>query len=281
LQREREIVRRVEAILGPLLQATQHHLLERLGEPEAVQGQRLLPQDRRLGLHSRLAPERVPARHHLVEQDPEREDVRAVVAPPAPHLLGGHEAHRPEARALARHRRRCRLLGIQTLPPGQAEVQDLDPPVRGQEDIGGLEVAVRDRLRVGGGEAMGHVYRGLDRLAQRQGALAQPFAQRLALEQLRDDVGSTGVGPHVVDDDHVRVGESGHGPRFPLEPAEAVPIAGDVVGQDLDRHVAPEARVTSAVDLTHPPGPDEVEDLVRPQPRSGREGHGLTSNVPP
>ena len=277
LQREGQIVGRVEAVLGPLLQAAQHHPLERLREPEAVQGQRFLPQDRRLGLHPGLPPERVPARHHLVEQDPEREDVRAVVAPPTPHLLGGHVAHRPEARALARHRRRRRLLGIQALPSGQAEVQDLDPPVRGQEDVRGLEVAVRDRLRVGGGEAMGHVHRGLDRLPQRQGALAQPLAQRLAFEQLRDDVGATAVGPHVVDDDHVRVGEGGDGSRLPLESAEAVPIAGDVVGEDLDRHVATEPRVARAVDLTHPPGPDEVEDLVRSQPCSGREGQGLTS----
>ena len=51
-------------------------------------------------------------------------------------------------------------------------------------------------------------------------------------------------------------------PGLLFEAAETLGVTGDVLGQDLDRHLAAEAGVASAVDLTHAPGPEQAEDLV-------------------
>ena len=42
---------------------------------------------------------------------------------------------------------------------------------------------------------------------------------------------------------------------------------------------APEARVAGTVHLPHSPGPDEVEDLIRPEPRGGGERQRDASDV--
>ena len=76
--------------------------------------------------------------------------------------------------------------------------------------------------------------------------------------------------------------EGGDRPRFLLEAAEAVGIGGDVVGQDLDRDVAPEARVPRAVHLPHAAGPEKLDDLVRPETGSCRESHeAITTSARP
>ena len=80
-----------------------------------------------------------------------------------------------------------RRLGARQLR--QAEVEDLDPAVAGEEHVLGLQVAVDDALLVRGGEAARDLERVVERLARRERARREPVAQRLALEQLRDDVG--------------------------------------------------------------------------------------------
>ncbi len=145
---------------------------------------------------------------------------------------------------------------------------------------------MRDRLRVGGSKALGHVHCRLDSFPHRQGTLAEPLAQRLAFEKLRDHVGRAGgrriggaVRAHVVNREDVGVIERGDRPRLALEAPEAVRVAGQGLGQDLDRHLAAEPRVARAVDLAHPPGPDEAEDLVRPEPHAGRKWHGRSAEL--
>ena len=64
-------------------------------------------------------------------------------------------------------------------------------------------------------------------------------------------------------------------PGFLLEAAQPVGVGAHLGRQHLDGHVPPEPRVPRPVDLAHPSEPDQVEDLVRPETRAGREGHGL------
>ena len=63
--------------------------------------------------------------------------------------------------------------------------------------------------------------------------------------------------------------------RFALEAGEPLGVAGERVGQDLDRDVAIQLRVARAIDLAHAAGPKGGEDLVRAEANAGQEGQRL------
>ena len=149
---------------------------------------------------------------------------------------------------------------------GQAEIEDLDQAVGGDEDVLGLQVAVDDAAAVRRGQAAGDLLRVRQGLAQRQRAAAERAAQRLAVEQLGDDVGPPVGGADVVDRDDVRVVERGGGARFQLEAVEALRIGREARRQHLDGDVAAEARIAGPIDLAHAAGAEQRDDLVGPEP---------------
>ena len=57
-----------------------------------------------------------------------------------------------------------------------------------------------------------------------------------------------------------------------LEAAEPLGI-GDLAGENLDRDLALQARVTGAVDLAHAPRAEQPHDLVRAESRACLERH--------
>jgi hypothetical protein len=204
LEVEQQVAGGLEALLRPLLQAVPHHPVEARGHRPAALDElgRLLLEDRVQRLHRARALERAPAREHLVEDRPQGEDVGAVVDGLAPHLLRRHVAHRPDHRARARPPREggqaggvARVDGLLALGQlGEAEVQDLDEPVARHEQVLRLQVAVHDPVLVGRGEASRDLQPVVEGAVRRQRRLAEAGPQRLALEQLRDDV----VGPVLV-----------------------------------------------------------------------------------
>ncbi len=144
----------------------------------------------------------------------------------------------------------------------QTEVEDLDAAVPGEEQVLGLQVPMDDPLLVGRGEALGDLHRVVDRLADRDRARAEAAPERLALEQLRDDVRRAFVAADVVDRGDVRMVETARGRGLLLEAVETIRVLGERRGQDLDRDLALEPRILRAVDLAHPPGADRREDFV-------------------
>ena len=155
---------------------------------------------------------------------------------------------------------------------GDAEVEDLDPPVVRDEQVVGLQVAVDDALVVRGGEPLGDLARVVDGLARRQRAAVQAAAQRFAFEQLRDDVGRAVVDADVVDGQDVRVIELPGGARLLLEAMQPARIRRERLGDQLDRDVAPETRIARAVDLAHAAGAEPADDLVGTDRGAGRDG---------
>ena len=83
------------------------------------------------------------------------------------------------------------------------------------------------------------------------------------------------MGPDVVDGENVRVVQGAGGAGFLLE-ADEMPAIGDLLGEDLDRHLALQAGVTRPVHLTHRPGGEQHHDLVRAESRAGLERHRCT-----
>jgi hypothetical protein len=64
--------------------------------------------------------------------------------------------------------------------------------------------------------------------------------------------------------------EEGEQCCFTLEAGQSLGVPGHLAGQDLDRHLATQLRVASAVDLAHTPGPEGLKDLIGAQAVSRR-----------
>jgi hypothetical protein len=205
------------ALVPLLLQALQADGLQvaRQVRVQPRRRHRLLGQHLHQGVELRVGAEGGPAGEQLVQDRPQSPHVGrgAGLSPPAGGLLGGHVARRPQddpglrpaAVPLRPHR-----VGPQAL--GQAEVEDLGRAVGGDQDVGGLQVAVDHRVPVGV----------LDRRADRQqqpGAVpggqlpvGAVLADRLALDVLHDEVGQAVLGRAAVEQPgDVRVAQTGPG----------------------------------------------------------------------
>ena len=155
----------------------------------------------------------------------------------------------------------------------EAEVEELDAAIGGDEDVGRLDVPMADALLVGGGERARDLDAVLERLAIGDGAPVHPLPQRLAFQQLGDDVGDLALGADVEDGQDVGVVQRAGGPGFEVQAADVLG-RGQGRADDLDRDVAPQARVAGAVDLAHASGAEPPHDLVRSEAIAGREGDG-------
>ena len=114
-------------------------------------------------------PETASARRHLVEHDAEREQIGARVQLLAARLLRRHVGDRAERRARAGQDSSAtpRSAAASTPPTGvrprrqlrQAEIEHLRVAARRDEDVGRLDVAVDDALRVRGVQRVGNLDR--------------------------------------------------------------------------------------------------------------------------
>jgi hypothetical protein len=153
----------------------------------------------------------------------------------------------------------------------QAEVEDLDAPVAGDEEVLGLQVAVHDALLVRGGQPLGDLPSVLDRLLRGQRSGGHELPQRLPLEELGDRVVAAPGLAELEDGQDVRVGERGHRLRLPLEPGERIGLGEKPRGQDLDRDVAVELLVTRPKHLAHAASPEGRDDPVGAEGCAGLE----------
>jgi hypothetical protein len=62
--------------------------------------------------------------------------------------------------------------------------------------------------------------------------------------------------------------------RLAIEPRPDVRVAGEVIGQHLDRHLAPELRVACAIHLAHATCAEWFENLVLSERHAAAKAHG-------
>ena len=81
----------------------------------------------------------------------------------------------------------------------------------------------------------------------------------------------------VVDREDAGMIQSGCRPGFALETAEAVGVAGNRPGQDLDGDVTAKSGVARPVDLAHATGTKRRRDLVGAEACTGDQRHAIGS----
>jgi hypothetical protein len=225
---------------------------------------RLGPHDGSLGAlehGQRGGRARRPARRELVAQLVDQRPERG--RRPLARRLGEQHAGRVEVRALARRLARPDLGRHVALGPDHLAV------LGERGGVGGLGDAEVGQPRVAGGVDQ-HVVRldvtvqdavGVDVAQRREQLAGETFSRRRvavgealgegsALDVLHDQVGPV-AGVEVVDLHQVRVLEPGGDPRFAPEAVEELAVAGDGVGEHLDRNLAPEALVRRQPDRGH------------------------------
>ena len=135
------------------------------------------------------------AREHLEEHGPEGEDVCPLVDVLTFGLLGAHVSSRSEnhtdARPVSRNGRRHRAVDVGRVLDEylrKAKVQDLDFAVRGELDVGRLQVSMDDPVLVGFLECIGNFRSDGERFVFGDGTTRNPFGERLAFDQRQNEV---------------------------------------------------------------------------------------------
>ena len=82
------------------------------------------------------------------------------------------------------------------------------------------------------------------------------------------------VASDVVERADVRMVQRRRWPALRARTCPGVRLPRQVIGQDLDGHRSIEPRVAGPIDLAHPTGADERDDLVVAQAGAGSQGHG-------
>ncbi len=144
------------------------------------------------------------------------------------------------------------------------EVRHLHAPLRVEQDVGRLEVAVDHPARVPMREGLQDRLRQGDHLSLRQRPLPQPLGERPAPQQLARDIGRVEVHGRALDP---------HDPRV-VEVEQDLGLAHQAGGQlgagDLEGDLAP-GLVLGPVDRPLPPAPEDADHPVAVDERARGE----------
>jgi hypothetical protein len=144
----------------------------------------------------------------------------------------------------------------------QSEVEHLRDPSLGEENIGGLDVAMRDAFGMRGLERLGDLDPESHQLVDDNGPLGDPVFKRGADEILHDHARATVLLGDVVNGADVRMVQCRGRTRLPLEPAERVRISRDGLREKLQCDEPVEADILGLVHHAHPTRAHFAEDAV-------------------
>ncbi len=121
----------------------------------------------------------------------------------------------------------------------KTEVENLDHARVSDQQIRRLQIPMHDAFVVCRGQSACNLNRQLDRLADRQRAVLQPFLQRDAGEQFGNDIRRLLVAADVVDDKNVGVIERRSRASLLFEPPHPIRVGGKRRGQHFERDLTP------------------------------------------
>jgi elongation factor G len=218
-----------------------------------------------------VAAEGLLAGQHLVEDDAQGEDVGPVVDVAPLDLLRRHVVGGAQELPVVGE--------VRGVEPRDAEVGELDPPLAGDEDVGGLDVAVHHPLGVGVLQGLGDLPDDVaDALEVHRRFAPQQLLEVGAADELHGDEGGAVLVDHVVDGNDVGVGEDAGALRLA---DEALPALAQLLvlhlpdAEGLERHQPADEGVLGQIHHPHRTLADLVEDLIPAEPCRGRCNHGL------
>src|SRR6185369_4624056 len=212
---------------------------------------RLLLQNRGLHFSGSTVPyfEREPFRQQLVEHHAEGIDIAVDPDRGPANLLRGRIGWRHEPQSGARQIRGT-VEAFELL--GDAEIQQLDVSLGGDQDVRGLEIAMDHEVLMSVLYRFAHGAKQLESLQNPQLLLAAIAGERYALDVLHGEPrGAVREGFRVVEPGNGRVAELRQGA---LLAREALPARGGErgVAQDLDSGETAEILAPAKVDHAHP-----------------------------
>jgi hypothetical protein len=134
---------------------------------------------------------------------------------------------------------------------GEAEIEDFGVAAFGDEDVGGLDVAVDDAFGVGGIESFGDLNGNVEETLEFNWLAIDDVLEGGSIEEFHGDEGATVFFADVVDGANVWMVEGGGGLRFTLKTNERLAILGDLVREKFEGHEAVQTGILGLVNDTH------------------------------
>jgi hypothetical protein len=240
-----------------LAQQAEDDLLKLGGQRLAELGWRrwLLVSDR-LQDHAVVLPAEGPAAsERLVEHDAQRPEVGALVDVVTAGLFRRHVGDGPEPQAGPGQTQVLRL--------GEPEVEDLEDPVLGDDQIGWLDVAVYDPACVRSRQAPCRLPGEIQRLALGQRSPIDLLLDGLAFVERHGDEGAAALGfPDFVDRADVRMLQRRRRPGFLEKPLLDGPVERPLGRQKFERNGTGESGIHSPIEDTHAPDSKQLFDSI-------------------
>lgn len=213
---------------------------------------------RREDVRCGFAAEGQLAGEHFVEHTAKRPNIGALIDGFALGLLGRHVGGGAQDHAgLGGHAgegggiRNVRRGGMVVERLGESEIEHLDHAAVGDLDVGGLEVAMDNAAPVSVLESLANLTGDGQRVVHRKRTGVKALGQGNTFDQLHhQSMGTAGV-LKAVNRADIGVIERGQELGFATQAGEPLRIAGEGLGQQLERDLAPEFGIAGAVDLTH------------------------------
>jgi len=143
---------------------------------------------------------------------------------------------------------------------GQTEIENFCLTARGDEKIGGFDVAMDDAFRMSGIKSVGNLNGERQGFVEGKRAAGDGVLESSAIEKLHDDERMRVGFADFVDGADVGVIEGGGGLGFALKAFERLRVAGDAVGKKFQRYEAVELAVFRFVHHAHAAAAEFFDD---------------------
>ena len=155
----------------------------------------------------------------------------------------------------------------------EPEVEHLHRAVVADLDVGRLQIAMDDAQLVRGFQGLRDLLRDRQRVGQRDGPMRDALRERLPLDQFEHQRMRGAAVFEPIDRGDARMIERGEHLRFPAKSRQPVGIGDDGGRQNLQRDVAIEPGVASAIHLAHAAGAEKTNDVVGTEAGAGGQCH--------